>query len=462
MVNETVLVLGGGPAGCAAASLLARWGHQVVLRTRAASAGAPLVESIPPSTRKLFDTIGLRAAIDGAGFVRSSGHTVWWGSGAARVERFADGELGWQVLRSDFEAQLLAHCSSAGVAIEHARVSPTIVNSAEHAFLIDGTGRSGVVARARGLRVPDPGRIVALTAMWQSTKPFAVPEPSHTLIESYEGGWAWSAPESPHRRVVAMMVDPATSGLARDVSAREIYLHELKKSVHLATMVEGATLVDGPSGWDASMYHATRYVDNNVLLVGDAASFVDPVSSVWLAAVAVNTCLRRPAMRDAALGFFAARETEVYAALKTATLGALADAASSHAHPFWADRAAVDASEHSPDGPVPIDASAEFDRVRREPALRMQRAPDLRLEDRAAVNGDEIVLEPRLVSDRHHRGTRYAFGVDLFAVVELAPSQSSVPDLLTAYNQRCPPVALPDLLAALSTALAMKWLVWTS
>src|SRR5262245_30242612 len=91
-----VLVVGGGPAGSAAARLLALWGHSVRVVTREPSSDRPLLaESIPPSCGKLFSVLGLDGAVDEVGFVRSSGNTVWWAGGEARVERFANGQYGW-------------------------------------------------------------------------------------------------------------------------------------------------------------------------------------------------------------------------------------------------------------------------------------------------------------------------------------------------------------------------------
>ncbi len=57
------------------------------------------------------------------------------------------------------------------------------------------------------------------------------------------------------------------------------------------------------------------------LLVGDAGSFIDPLSSAgvkkalasgWLAAVVAHTWLTQPEMRPHALGFFEDRETEIH------------------------------------------------------------------------------------------------------------------------------------------------------
>jgi hypothetical protein len=322
-----------------------------------------------------------------------------------------------------------------------------------------------VLARGRQLRVHEDGpRTVALTGVWQSSGSFKSVEPAHTLIESYDGGWAWSCPQSAEIRIVAVMVDPATSGLARQRAARDIYLHEIGKTERIAALAAEASLHDGPAGWDASMYHASRYADGNVLLIGDAASFVDPLSSAgvkkafasgWLAAVAVHTALTRPSMRDVAFAFYDDREREMYASLKTMTTATLAAAAAGHEHPFWNDRSDL---QNPTTGCAPI--AAAFERLRREPALRVRVGEAGRIEQRPAIEGHEIVLEARVVSADQPAGLRYAFDVDVLGVLAVAPAVASVPDAFEAYNARYAPVALPDFLGALATALAHKWLVW--
>jgi 2-polyprenyl-6-methoxyphenol hydroxylase-like FAD-dependent oxidoreductase len=463
--SPQIVVLGGGPAGCAAASLLARWGHRVVLRTKPPAESAHLAESIPPSTRKLLDLIGLGEALDAAGVLRSTGNTVWWGGESARIERFADGQRGWQITRACLERVLSTHAASSGVTFEQGRAGAAIPRTFEGDFVLDCTGRAGVLARSRGLRVLESARrTVALTGLWHESHAFHLHDPTHTLIESYEGGWAWSVPEAVNARVIAVMVDPGSSGLARDVSSREVYRREIERTTQMKALVQSATLVDGPSGWDASMYYATRYVDGNALLVGDAASFIDPVSSAgvkkalasgWLAAVAVNTSIRQPSMRDTALDFYQAREAEMYAALKASTDRVLADAASGHAHAFWTDR-----SEAEPDHMAHPGAAPPLDRLRDEPTLRLARNPAIRIEQRPAVSGTEITLEPRLVTADQPIGIRYAFDVDMIELVDLAPCYGSVPSLFAAYSQHRAPVAFPDFLRALSTAIAQNWLLW--
>ena len=115
-------MLGGGPAGSSAALLLASWGHAVRLITRL-PAQTRLAVSLPPSCSKLFDAIGVSEAIDRAGFIRSTGNTVWWGSPDPRVEIFAGGARGWQVETHVLESVLLEQAALAGVSIERRAIT---------------------------------------------------------------------------------------------------------------------------------------------------------------------------------------------------------------------------------------------------------------------------------------------------------------------------------------------------
>jgi flavin-dependent dehydrogenase len=463
-----VVVLGGGPAGAAAARLLALWGHRVRLIAKPVAPTLPLPESVPPSTSRLFDTLGVRDAIEHAGFIRSTGNTVWWGSDACRAESFDGKRLGWQMTSDRLEALLRTAAIGAGVDAEERRA--TDADGDRAAFTLDCTGRSGLIARARRLRRFEAAhRTVALVGLWRPHGSFALPDPTHTCIESYADGWAWSVPEPDGRRFVAVMVDPRTSALRRGDESRNVYLAEIAKTTRLRALLGEAALEAGPAGWDASMYSAAHYVDGNTLLVGDAGSFIDPLSSAgvkkalasgWLAAIAVHTSIARPSMQATALEFFNAREVEVYEAFRTMTARHLAGAAAGHVNAFWADRADADA-ETERGFSDQQQLKKAYERIRQAEALAVRRSSGVRIEPRPAVSGREIVLEDRLVTDRDSAGVRYAYDVDLIPLLDLAPSHSLVPNLFAAYQRRAGPVALPDFLAALSTLVARGWLVWS-
>lgn len=463
-------MLGGGAAGSTAARLLAQWGHAVLLITREATAER-LAVSVPPSTYKLFDAIGLTAAIDRAGFMRSTGNTVWWGQSQPRVEPFAGGAMGWQVPLQRLDEVLLAEAASAGAVIERRVIVATDLADSANRFVIDATGRSGLLARAKGVRIYDEGpRTVALVAEWTRPAAWSVPDETQTLIESYGSGWAWSVPLSgpeppatsrgPSVRHIAVMVDPQRSGLARDVSAREIYLTEIAKTTAFRHLTADARCVSGPTGWAASGYRAERYTGDHWLLTGDAGSFIDPLSSAgvkkalasgWLAAITVHTCLQSPSMRGHAHAFFSQREHEIEGYYSRMSRAFLAEAAPNHPDAFWRDRA------DAPDSPA-TDAAAvrqALDALRAAPHLAL-RPGDVRIEPRPCVRGNEIVLEPGIIEET---SIRFVAGIDVLALRELAPSHSEVPDLFDAYCRAHGRVALPDFLFALATAVARRWLV---
>jgi flavin-dependent dehydrogenase len=439
--------------------LLAKWGHPVRLLTRP-PVSRGLAVSLPPSCGKLFDAIGVSDAIERTGFPRSTGNTVWWGGNDARVELFAGGARGWQVDVDALADLMLTEAIAAGVSVERSMHS-------EHpdGVVLDCTGRAGVIARATRLRQLDAGpRTVALVGVWWREDGWPVPDDSHTLVESYRDGWVWSVPSASGLRHIAAMVDPQRSDLARGGSSADVYRAEIAKTKIFSAITADASMIEGPRGFDASPYRASDYAGERWLLVGDAASFIDPLSSAgvkkalasaWLAAIAVNTALTNPSMRAEAFQFFSAREHEIEQHLSRESRRFLAGAAIAHHHAFWDERSAEGESD-----------AADVEEIRR--ALHELRArdswqprmgPAVSVQPRPCIRGREIVLEPHLVSSQQPGGIRYVRGIDVVALVELAPAVRQVPDLYESYARKAGPASLHDFLFAVATAIARGWLV---
>ena len=452
------VVLGGGPAGAAASLLLAKWGHAVQLITRP-HVSRGLAVSLPPSCGKLFDAIGVGDAIESVGFPRSTGNTVWWGGGDPRVELFASGARGWQVDVDALANVILSEAIASGVGVEQSTVR-------EHpdGFVLDCTGRSGVIARATRVREFIEGpRTIALVGVWWRDGGWAVPDDSQTLIESYGDGWMWSVPSAPGLRHIAAMVDPQRSDLTRRSSA-DTYRDEIAKTSVFRAITAGASMIEGPQGFDASPYRASAYAGEQWLLVGDAGSFVDPLSSAgvkkalasaWLAAVAANTALKTPSMRAAAFEFFSAREDEIERHLSRESRRFLAGAAAAHDRPFWDERSDEETEEEEDVEQI----RQALNRLKARDLWQPRISPAISFQPRPIVRGNEIVPEPHLVSVDHPRGVRYVRGVDVVALVELAPSFLQVPDLYESYVRRAGAVPLPDFLYAVAKAVARGWLV---
>lgn len=483
-----VAVIGGGPAGAAAAGLLSAWGYSVMVFARSGSPSSRLAESLPPSTRQILERIGASSAVEGAGFMRSRGHTVWWGGSRLRVEEFPEGNRGYQVLRTDLDRVLLDLAEANGAQI---RMDTTVLGAERDGdvvrlrykrgeepaaitarWVLDCSGRSGVIAR-RGFRhVPEGPRTLALVGIWRSEDGWDVPDTTHTLVESYEDGWAWSVPVDDHVRYFTLMVDPLLTALEGGKEIGPIYHSEMAKTERFAALLEGETIQSKPWACNASVYSAHRFSDEHTLLVGDAASFLDPVSSFgvkkaltsgWRAAVVAHTCLKRPEMESVSLDFYEGRERRMYDSYGQQSAEVFGIAGGEHRHAFWTKRAATDDRHDEPDedGELNIERLKRdpgvleaFDRLRRIPSIDLRPGPALAVIARPTIIEDEVVMEERLSTPSIPGGVRYLRGIDLKRVLAIAPDHGQVPELFEAYCQTGDPVILPDFLGALSVMMS--------
>ncbi len=489
------IIIGAGPAGCAAARLLAAWGHRTLLVTRPESDTRALAESIPPSAHKVLAALGVLTSLEDAGFLPWLGNTVWWGDDEPRTETFGPGHAGYLVSRFVFDRRLRELAAEAGANIQAGvvrdlrvaidddgdRTTPSLDVETEGErttltarFVLDCSGRAGVIAR-KGLREPIPSpRTVALVGVWRAPAGWPSQNDTHTLVASYADGWAWSVPTEPGLRHFTVMVEPGRTELAGD-TAEARYLAELSKVRPFAPLLASASLVGRPWGADASLYCARRYAGPGWLLAGDAASSIDPLSSFgvkkalasgWLGAIAVHTALTNAAMQEDALGFFDRRERAMSAAGRKEAAGLAAEAATGTPHPFWLSRAARDAADadwnHEID-PAALGRDpgvlAAFEELRQRESIRLTIAQDVRVEPRAMVRGREIVRDDHLICPACPDGIRYLRDVDLVALVRLAPRYSDAGELFEGLRRAQPDVALPDFLGALSVLIAWRVLV---
>jgi FAD-dependent halogenase len=522
-----VVVVGGGPAGAAAARHLAGLGRSVLLLTRPRR--VRLGESLPPSSRRILGALGLLSQVEEAGFLETTGNTVWWGARAADRQVFADG-TGWQVDRSRLDELLLEGARSAGVQVrEGGTVSQVRLPDGEAwteggggalgevtyreaggqsfrargRFILDASGRAGVLASTLGLRettgVP---RLTALVGLWSLPEAGHLSDPDHTWVESHDAGWVWSIPVEGGLRYVTAMVDPEAEarGTAENLKAR--YGRHLAGAAHLRRHLEGGRMLGSPWACGATPYGTQAFRGPGFLLVGDAGVFLDPLTSYgvkkalasgWLAAVTVHTALLDRSRRELALAFYEEREREVALRFHRQTRSFYREAAQAHRHPFWARRerphgpgasTGEDAEEtHGGIHPGAASSSADLhvdglrqdlpdvrrppeDRRVREAFLRLRQAEQVSLRpgtggepgEWAAVRDDEIVREGCLRTPSFPRGLRYLRGVDAVRLTALARGQG-VPELYAAYCERDREVPLPDFLGALAVLLSEEVLV---
>jgi len=484
-----VAVIGAGPAGSTAAQLLASWGWQTVLVHRETSQPS-LAESLPSSTRKLLAFLGQLSAVDAAGFHPNHGNVARWAE-QSRATRTPD--AGFHVSRSRFDEVLRRTATSAGARRLDAVVRSVDVGDRvrigyvagldrgeiDARVVLDCSGRAGVVARRAWRRADCRYRTLAVAAEWECGA-WPREERTQTLVESFADGWAWSVPLSSTRRQCTVMVQgPGASSHNRHHTSRpHLYARELAKTVELRSRLASARQLTEPWACDASVYDSTQAADTGVLLVGDAASFIEPLSSAgvkkallsaWRAAVVANTCLKDASRAAPARAFYNQRERQVYAECMRRSAGFFSEAAAVYPSPFWSVRAAASGAPESVpdvDGEWTDEALARdagvrraFEYLRATERLRLRAASSLRVDSVPAIEGREVVLRDALVMPGTDAPLRFAAGIDLPALARLARTGGDVPALMAAYHAEVGPVPLSGLLTGLSLLVARHALV---
>jgi flavin-dependent dehydrogenase len=497
--THDVVVIGGGPAGATAARLLASWGWSVALIHKSSSRQS-LAESLPPSTRKPLAFLGQLGAIQTAGFHPNTGNVIRW---ATRSDVTTSTDAGFHVSRARFDEVLRGLARDAGARVIDASVrrvnidhDPQIafadtyghIQTFAASYVLDCTGRAGIVAR-RGFRRSDLRyRTLAIAAEWQCDD-WPAGERTKTVVESYRDGWMWSVPLSDRTRQSTVMIDPVrvqgnagTAAHDRRVASvgrtllQSTYLEEIGKARSMSERLARARQISAPWACDASLYHAPRPAEEGVLLVGDAASFIEPLSaagvkkaltSAWRAAVVTNTCLAKPEMIATALDFHVRRERQVHADCLARSARFFSEASAAYRNEFWSARAVTDEGVADPaaadvsDADLAADGDVRdaFERLRIRPTSRLRPSTDLRVRPVADIEGHEIVMRDALVVPGTESLLRFAAGVNLPALVRLAAECPDVPDLVSAYCTHVGPAPLEGLLTGLSLLVARRALV---
>jgi flavin-dependent dehydrogenase len=333
-LKADVIIIGGGPGGSTAATMLARRGWQVLLFEREHFPRDHVGESLLPATLPVLEELGVLPAVQAAGFLPKQGATMVWGKNLAPWswyfrETNPRYPHAYQVWRPDFDRLLLDNSRSHGVEVreghqvvdvrfEQARAvgvrytAPDgSTGEAEARWIVDASGQGALLGRKLDLRRWDPFfRNLAVYAYFSGAQRLPEPEDSNIFIESYAEGWFWHIPLHTGWMSVGVVVDSRTGqeGISRD--GPEAFLRaQIPKAPYTARMLEGAALVSGPSVIKDWSYVSEQVVGDGYILVGDAACFVDPLFSSGvhlacmsgvLAAAYVTTALNDPSLQEAA------------------------------------------------------------------------------------------------------------------------------------------------------------------
>ena len=335
-----VIVIGGGPGGSTAATMLARKGMDVLLLERERFPRSHVGESLLPASIPIFDELGVLPAINNAGFLPKWGTTMVWGREREPWswyfrETNRNNPHSYQVWRPQLDQMLLGNSRACGVEVfEGHRVVEVLFDGgravgvryldedgneriAEARFVVDASGQSGLLAHQLELRRWDPYfRNLAMYGYFDQAEPLPSPDSNNIFIESYLHGWFWNIPLHTGWTSVGCVVDSEYGQKAIGSGGIEAFLtDQIAQAPHLAGMLQKAQLVSGPFVVKDWSYLSDQFVGDGYILVGDAACFVDPLfsSGVHLALMSgvLAAAYVTSALQDAELGKAAATEYQL-------------------------------------------------------------------------------------------------------------------------------------------------------
>ena len=330
-----VLVVGGGPAGSSAASVLAEQGYRVVVLEKARHPRFHIGESLLPANLPLLERLGVAEQVRAIGMEKWGAEFVSPSDGRHQEFQFANGwdkslQLAYQVRRSEFDEILLRRAGQLGAeVIEGCRVRDIEFLDggarirAEHedgrsqtwsaATVIDASGRDTFLGnRLQAKQRNKKHNSAALYGHFRGAQRECGRREGNITIFWFDHGWFWFIPLADGATSIGAVVWPHYLK-TRTTSVREFFLASIALCPPLADKLKDATLISEVEATGNYSYSCDRSHGANYFLIGDAYTFIDPVfsSGVMLAmnsgiaaAEAIHACRTQPATAGRALKKF--------------------------------------------------------------------------------------------------------------------------------------------------------------
>jgi flavin-dependent dehydrogenase len=305
--SPDVIVIGGGPAGSTASTLLAQKGHRVHLYERDHFPRFHIGESLIPQTYHVLKRTGMLDKMKRSHFVKK--YSVQFVNQRGKLSepfyfidhRPHEASQTWQVRRSEFDKLNLDNAREHGVMVfEGARVLEVLFEGSRAVgvrvkpedgperevrakVMIDASGQSSMLIDRLGLRIWDPVlKKAAVWTYWKGAHRDAGRDDGATIVIQTEGkkGWFWYIPL--HDDIVSVGVVADYTYLFQDRPSKEleaIYFEEVARAPGLQPRIANAQRCDIFRAQKEYTYRAERVAGDGWCLIGDAFGFLDPLYS---------------------------------------------------------------------------------------------------------------------------------------------------------------------------------------